>query len=85
MQFDHVSVLGPTAIAIVIGVVAYMRRQQLGLGDSQLATNEERDRLLSMQSERIALLETRLDELTAELVHIRAENKHLRSRLEEVR
>ena len=74
-----------TAVALIMAVLLYVRRQQLGLGDTQLATNLERDRLLALQEQRIELLEKRVAELGTEIKYLHAENRQLREQLREER
>ena len=67
-----------TAVGISIAAIAYFKRQSIGLGDLQMATNKERDQIIELQERRIELLEEEVLELKHELAQIRLENKALR-------
>ena len=67
-----------TAIGLAVVVVAWWKRQAVGLGDLQMATNKERDQIIELQERRIELLEEEVISLKHELAQLKLENKALR-------
>ena len=92
MMFDlgflsDISGIVTTVIACAAGAVLWMNRQRLGLGEVQVATNAERDRVIKLQEQRITLLvqkideaEQKVDDLTKKIEWLEWENERLRDR-----
>lgn len=67
-----------TAVGVAIAAVAWWKRQAIGLGDLQMATDRERDQIIELQERRIDLLEQEVQELRLELQQVKIENRALR-------
>lgn len=79
-DLSAVSGLVTTALAIGAGVVLWMNRQRLNLGEVQVATNAERDRVIELQEQRIELLEQKVERLGRKIEWLEFENERLRDR-----
>jgi len=70
-----------TAIALTVAVVIYLGRYRLGLGEVQLATASEREKLLELYARRIELLEEDAQRKDDRIRWLEAENTQLVRRL----
>ena len=70
-----------TVIALIVAVFVYLNRQRLGLGEVQLATASEREKLLELYSRRIELLEEDAKRKGDRIRWLEAENTQLMRRV----
>ena len=73
-----------TAVAMIVGVAVWLRRESLGLGDARVATRKEKERasserskVVELQERRIKLLEEEVASLTRRVDYLTSENESL--------
>lgn len=67
-----------TAIGVIGFVALWLNRQRLGLGEVQMATRSEQQKVIELQERRIKLLESEVASLNRRVDHLTAENESLR-------
>lgn len=70
-----------TCIAIGGFCLLWFNRQRLGLGEVQMATRAEQNKVIDLQERRIELLEAEVQRLRAEVQYLSAENHEYRRRI----
>ena len=71
-------------VGLLVMIVAWLNRERLGLSTVQLATKQERDKLVEIQERRIRHLESEIKRLEDEIRYISSANADLRRRLSDL-
>jgi hypothetical protein len=66
-----------TVIGVVGFVVIWLNRQRLGLGEVQMATRAEQQKVIELQERRIELLEAEVGSLRRQVDYLTSENESL--------
>jgi len=74
-----------TAIGVVGFTILWLNKQRLGLGEVQLATRSEQNKVIELQERRIKLLEKEVQALTRRVDYLTSENESLHRLLKVVK